>query len=144
MIIADFFAPVASWADFTKQQTCFESHARGRPFESLVRHYLQADRAYRAKLKHAWLLEDVPDEVRSRLHLPRPNQGIDLVAETYAGEFWAIQAKYRTDTDAALTHQQTRSKCGQPHETPHLATFTSLAFTVCQGISYSGRSVEGL
>ena len=120
MIIADFFASLTSWPDFTSQLSALDAHARGRPFELVVQHYLRYAPAYRAKLKHVWLLTEVPEAIHSQLNLPHSDQGIDLIGETLTGEFWAIQAKYRTDTDTSLTHRE-------------LATFTSLASTVCRG-----------
>jgi hypothetical protein len=43
--------------------------------------------------------------------------------EKQKGEFWAIQCKYRQDTDHSLTWRD-------------LSTFTGLAFGVCQGFSF--------
>ncbi|MDP1579180.1 MAG: DEAD/DEAH box helicase family protein [Candidatus Didemnitutus sp.] len=123
MDVADIFSNLGSWSDFAARVSALESHARGLPFELLVKHYLASKPTYRSKLKHVWLLKEVPTDISRRLRLPLADQGIDLIAETHVGEFWAIQAKYRTDPNASLTHRE-------------LATFTSLAFTVCQNISY--------
>lgn len=124
MISSAFFDRIHSWDEFVVATAALEIHARGAPFERLVQHFLRFAPAYRTKLRHVWLLHEVPPEVRDKLNLPRPDEGIDLIAETYAGEFWAIQAKYRSETDASLTHSE-------------LSTFTSLAFVVCRGISFA-------
>ena len=47
-------------------------------------------------------------------------EGIDLVGKTNDGQFWAIQAKYRSDQKQSLTR-------------PELATFTDLTFSICTG-----------
>ena len=60
---------------------------------------------------------------REKLKLPATDQGIDIVAETHDGEFWAIQCKYRQETDHSLTWRD-------------LSTFTGLAFGVCRGFSF--------
>lgn len=120
---AEHFASVSSWPEFVGQQSRLEVHARGRPFEWIVGHYLRTAPAYRAKLRYVWLLSEVPASIHERLNLPNPDEGIDLVAETHTGEYWAIQAKYRTDADSTLTHSE-------------LSTFTSLAFAICRGISF--------
>lgn len=117
------FASVTSWPEFVGQQSRLDPRKRGRPFELIVQHYLQTAPAYRAKLRHVWLLAEVPEAIHTKLNLPKPDEGIDLVAESHAGEFWAIQAKYRTETDATLTHRE-------------LSTFTSLACAICRGISF--------
>ena len=119
----DHFAAVNTWAEFVVRQSDLSPEARGQPFEFVVRHFLRVSPIYRAKLSKVWLLAEVPSAISTRLNLPRPDEGIDLIAETHAGEFWAIQAKYRSDADATLTHRE-------------LATFTSLAFAVCRDVSF--------
>jgi superfamily II DNA or RNA helicase len=120
---ATFYSGVTTWNEFTTRVAALTPPERGAPFELLVRHFLQSDPAYRAKLRQVWLLRDVPEGIREKLRLPAPDEGIDLIAETHAGEYWSVQAKYRTDTDSSLTHRE-------------LSTFTSLSFAVCRGISF--------
>ncbi|MDO8541492.1 MAG: DEAD/DEAH box helicase family protein [Opitutaceae bacterium] len=120
----EFFSSIASWSDFCGGAAAQNEGIRGSMFELVVRHYLTTDPIYCAKLARVWLRADVPPEVQSRLNLPLRDMGIDLVAETHAGEFWAVQAKYRADADGSLTFAE-------------LSTFASLAFTVCRGFSYA-------
>ena len=96
---------------------------KGDAFERLTQLYLQVDPTYRSRLRHVWLLEDVPATVHDRLRLPGPDEGIDLIAQERDGTYWAIQAKFRSDKDASLTRK-------------NLTTFTDLAFLHCQGISF--------
>ena len=51
-------------------------------------------------------------------------RGIDIIAQTHEGEYWAVQAKYRVAMER-------RSHSGE------LSTFVSLAFTVCSGFSFA-------
>ncbi len=60
--------------------------------------FLRLEPEYASKIKSVWLQRDVPQALRRKLKLPTDDQGIDLVAETNDGEFWAIQCKYRQDT----------------------------------------------
>ena len=53
---------------------------------------LQTQPEYQSKLKHVWLLSEVPHEIRAKLRLPELDEGIDLIAESYEGAFRAIQA----------------------------------------------------
>ena len=85
--------------------------------------WLLLDPKHASKLKRVWLLREVPPSVSKRLKLPDTDQGIDLVAETRDGEFWAVQCKYRQETDQSLTFRE-------------VSTFGALAFTVCEGFSY--------
>ena len=55
--------------------------------------------------------------------VPSTDQGIDIIAETHDGEFWAIQCKYRQETDHSLTWRD-------------ISTFTGLAFGVCSGFTF--------
>ena len=55
-------------------------------------------------------------------------EGIDLVAETRDGEYWAIQAKYRTDPRRRLAFRD-------------LSTFAALTYTTCEDPhEYSGKA----
>jgi len=112
------FASVRSWTEFTAACAQVTELERGTAFEHLVAHYLRRDPKYRTKLSDVWFHHEVPADLRTRLKLPPRDMGIDLVARTHTGEFWAVQAKYRTDSTAALTFSE-------------LSTFTTLAFTVC-------------
>jgi superfamily II DNA or RNA helicase len=48
----------------------------------------------------------VPNEVRARLGLPATDEGIDILAETHQGELWAIQCKFHSNPDRAVTRQE--------------------------------------
>jgi superfamily II DNA or RNA helicase len=112
-----------SWHDIqTKWQNLSEKR-KGDLFEEIVKAYLQLDPEYASKLKHVWLGSEVPQAIARKLKLPATDQGIDIVAETHDGEFWAVQCKYRQDTDHSLTWRD-------------LSTFTGLAFGVCRGFSF--------
>jgi predicted helicase len=65
----------------------------------------------------------VPDKLRATLRLPLCDQGIDLIAKTKTGGFWAIQCKYRTGKHRSLTWRE-------------ISTFVGLAFGVCKGIEF--------
>ena len=64
----------------------------------------------------------VPAAIRRGLNLPGPDEGIDLLARTRRGEYWAIQAKFRSQRDKPLTRRE-------------LGPFTSLAFNTCNSIA---------
>jgi superfamily II DNA or RNA helicase len=124
MQFEELFRQVTSWADFCSRVSALSELERGTAFEHVVRHYLRIDPKYRTKLADVWFHHEVPAEIRMRLNFPPRDEGIDLLARTNTGEFWGIQAKYRSDADATLTHRE-------------LATFTSLAFAVCREISFA-------
>lgn len=114
-------ATTRSWPDFVAAlDTLADTTAKGDAFEQLVAHHLRYDPKYRTNLVRVWRHHEVPAELRARLRLPDRDMGIDLVAETHTGEFWAIQAKYRTDAAGTITFGE-------------LSTFSSLAFHVCAG-----------
>jgi predicted helicase len=123
-LLRDAVARCASWEDFVRQLRKKSDKEKGDLFEHLVRAYLQLDPEYATKLRKVWLLEDVPSALRKKLHLPASDQGIDLIAETNTGEYWAIQCKYRENTGRALTWGG------------DLSTFAGLAFGLCKNISF--------
>ncbi|MEE9227508.1 MAG: restriction endonuclease, partial [Acidimicrobiia bacterium] len=63
-----------------------DNDIRGKQFEPICKWFLETDLAYRSQLKRVWLWDDWPGRWG-------PDAGIDLVAETHAGDSWAIQAK---------------------------------------------------
>jgi len=113
----------SSWDDIQARLRDLPNKLKGDIFEELVKAYLQLEPEYASKLKHVWLHREVPQAVAEKLKLPATDQGIDLVAETNDGEFWAVQCKYRQDTDHSLTWRG-------------ISTFTGLAFGVCRGFAF--------
>lgn len=67
----------------------FSERDKGSRFERLMKTYLQTDPKWIAKFKQVWLWEDFP----GRRDLGGSDTGIDLVAQTHDGEYWAIQCK---------------------------------------------------
>jgi superfamily II DNA or RNA helicase len=118
-----FIASCRSWSDFWDRARELSKIEKGRAFERLTQLYLQTVPEYRTELKHIWLLSEVPGDVRRRLKLPGPrDEGIDLIARTRRGEYWAIQTKFRSERDKPLSRGE-------------LATFSSLAFHTCNNIA---------
>lgn len=122
-LLRDVVAKCSSWDAFCRALAKRTEKEKGDLFEHLVRAYLLLDPEYATKLRKVWLLEDVPSALRTKLKLPGDDQGIDLIAETNTGEYWAIQCKYREDTARALPWRE-------------ISTFTGLAFGVCRHISF--------
>ena len=108
-----------SWKDFQDRVQPLTEKRKGDCFEALTKCFLRIHPTYATKLKHVWSLKEVPMQVRRHLNLPGPDEGIDLVAETKDGTFWAVQCKYRVEEAKALSHGDLR-------------TFTSLSFVICR------------
>jgi superfamily II DNA or RNA helicase len=124
MVSADsFIASCHSWEDFWNRTKKLSNAEKGIAFERLTQLYLQTVPEYRTKLQNVWLLRDIPADIRQRLNLPgRRDEGIDLIARTQQGKYWAVQAKFRTEPDKRLTRRE-------------LSTFTGLAFNTCNDIA---------
>ena len=118
-----FIASCKSWDDlYAHTKKLPAGSEKGAIFERLTQLYLQTTPEYRAELRHVWLLREVPADIRRRLNLPGPDEGIDLIARTRHGEYWAIQSKFRSQRDKPLNRRE-------------LGTFTSLAFNTCNNIA---------
>jgi predicted helicase len=117
-----FIASCPSWEDFWQRTRQLSDSEKGRAFERLVQLYLQTEPEYRTKLRHVWTLREVPPDVCKRLDLPSRDEGIDLIACTSHGEYWAIQSKFRSQRDKPLNRRE-------------LGTFSSLAFNTCSNIA---------
>src|SRR5258707_4791714 len=116
-------ASCACWSDFWQRTKKLSTDGkRGAAFERLTQLYLQTTPEYRAELRHIWTLREVPPDVCKRLNLPSRDEGIDLIACTRHGEYWAIQSKFRSQRDKPLNRRE-------------LGTFTSLTFNTCSNIA---------
>jgi len=67
----------------------FSERDKGNRFERLMQAYLQTDPKYSYRLKKVWLWS----EFFGKNDLGGTDTGIDLVALTYDGDYWAIQCK---------------------------------------------------
>jgi predicted helicase len=124
MQAADLISKCESWEDFQRHASGLSEKEKGDAFELLVKSVLQTHPLYRTKLENVWLQCEVPFAVREHLGVPLKDYGIDIVAQTFGGDFWAVQAKFRADRNSSLTHED-------------LATFVSLTFGVSARFSFS-------
>jgi len=115
---------VNNWQEFNARIKKFDTQTKGDCFEIITKYFLQLHPNYATKLEEVWYLREVPPRVRRHLNLPGPDEGIDLVARTKEGEYWAIQCKYREDESKSLTRKE-------------LSTFTDLSFNICTNITLS-------
>ncbi|MHA7864877.1 restriction endonuclease [Flagellimonas marinaquae] len=67
----------------------FSERDKGDRFERLMAAYLQTDPKYKNQFKNIWLWNEFP----GRNDLGGGDTGIDVVALTYEGDYWAIQCK---------------------------------------------------
>jgi predicted helicase len=88
----------------------FSERDKGTRFERLIQAYLLTDPKYSSQIRNVWLW----DEFFGRIELGGKDTGIDLVAQTGSGEYWAIQCKcydYATTIDKpALDTLRTRDR----------------------------------
>ena len=112
------------WTSFKRTIDALDNKQKGDTFEDLAQHFFQIDPKYRTKLKNVWNVNkrEVPSRIHRKLNLPNPDLGIDLLAETAEGEFWAIQCKYHSDQSKSLTKSE-------------IDSCMNLAFGHCKGIS---------
>jgi len=96
-----------SWEEFWGAMLQLGDVAQqGDAFERLTQLYFQTQPEYQSKLRNVWRWIEVPDEVRARLGLPASDEGIDLLAETHQGDLWAVQCKFHSNPDRAVTRQE--------------------------------------
>lgn len=62
---------------------------KGTKFEHLIRSWLRTDPRYSDQLEQVWLWDEFP----ARDQIGEGDTGIDLVAKTIDGDYWAIQCK---------------------------------------------------
>jgi predicted helicase len=67
----------------------FSERDKGDRFERLMQAYMQTDPTYSNLFNYVWLWNEFP----SKMDLGGKDVGIDMVARTYDGDYWAIQCK---------------------------------------------------
>lgn len=76
----------------------FSERDKGDRFEKLIQRYLKTTPIYSGQFETVWTWSEFP----YREQFGWIDTGIDLVARTYSGEFWAIQCKF-FDEDSYIT-----------------------------------------
>ena len=79
---------------------------KGHIFELLTSLYFVNDPVYSTKLKHLWHNTNVPYKIVDLLDLQTPEIGVDLIAESNDGNFWAIQCKYHGDIHENISYDE--------------------------------------
>lgn len=111
-----------SWASFFQSASLSTNHDKGLQFELLTASVLRSHPVYASTLENVWLLrEGLPSDIKKKLNIPQSDEGIDIIAQTYSGEFWAIQCKFKASKE--------------PPTMRELSTFNNLAHTHCKNIS---------
>ena len=89
-----------NWKDIKVKLSKLEPKEKGDYFELLTKAFLETDPRYTTKLQHVWHHSKVPTRKRKKLNLPVQDEGIDLVAKSREGKYWAI---YRCRTIGGST-----------------------------------------
>jgi predicted helicase len=84
---------VNSWNDFKNLLETKTKLEKGKAFEELTKYYLQYNPVYKSQLKNVWLQNEISPSLLKKLNIPTNDQGIDLVAETFEGTYWANQCR---------------------------------------------------
>lgn len=113
---------VNSWDEFFSYANSLKEKEKGDVFESLTKLILTTKPEYSSILRNVWIQrEGIPKGIREEINLPSTDEGIDLVAETFSGEYWAIQCKFKGQNQSPNVRE--------------LATFGNLANNYCKNIS---------
>jgi predicted helicase len=67
----------------------FSERDKGDRFERLMQAYLKTDPKYASRFQHVWLWNEFP----GKIDLGGGDTGIDIVALTHEGDYWAVQCK---------------------------------------------------
>lgn len=95
---------------------------KGDVFERLVQLLLTLDPEFSCQLSDVWLYREIPERLRLDLNLPTKDRGVDLLARTKKGQYWTVQAKYRSENEGSVPFGE-------------LGTFGTLSAAVARDIS---------
>ncbi len=84
-------ASILSFSDVLKKfrREAFSERDKGARFELLMKKYLLSEPTYEGRFKQIWLWNEFP----YRKDFSGKDTGIDLVAQTVEGDYWAVQCK---------------------------------------------------
>lgn len=84
-------APILSFSDVLKKfrREAFSERDKGARFELLMKKYMLSESTYEGRFKQIWLWNEFP----YRKDFSGKDTGIDLVAQTVEGDYWAVQCK---------------------------------------------------
>ena len=133
MSLKNILSKVNSWKDFKNVLEAKSKLEKGKAFEELTKYYLQYNPVYKSKLKNVWLQREITPTLLKKLNIPSNDQGIDLIAETFEGTYWAIQCKYLQDEDQRLSHRAISTLV--THSFQACATFWTGASTWCAHVN---------
>ena len=105
----DLISNATCWADFERSLAALGADQKGRLFEELTRLYLLTDPTFATKLTVVWHHSSVPTKVADELDLQRPEIGVDLIARTRDGDYWAIQCKFHQDRTQNVTYDELKT-----------------------------------
>lgn len=110
------------WGSFFSTAQVSSKQEKGLQFELLTANVLMSHPIYASRVEKVWLLrEGVPTDLKEILNIPNTDEGIDIIAKTFSGDYWAIQCKFKASKE--------------PPTMKELSTFNNLAHTHCKNIS---------
>ena len=123
MYLKTIISSINSWNDFKSILETKTKLEKGKAFEELTKYYLECNDVYADLFIKVWLQKDIPSFILKKINIPSNDQGIDIIAETKEGTYWAIQCKYLQDEDQTLTHRA-------------ISTFVSLSTGIAENIAH--------
>ena len=82
---------------------------KGDIFELITSLYFVNNPIYTTKLTNLWRSTNIPIQILELLDLRKPEIGVDLLAESNDGTYWAIQCKYKQDIRENISYGDLRS-----------------------------------
>ena len=82
---------------------------KGDIFELITSLYFVNNPIYTTKLTNLWRSTNIPIQILDLLDLKKPEIGVDLLAESNDGTYWAIQCKYKQDIRENISYGDLRS-----------------------------------
>lgn len=120
--INGIISSISSWDELFASASTLTKQEKGALFEKLTELVFKTKPIYKSKYKNVWLLrEGIDSKIKERINLPNADEGIDLIAETYAGAYCAIQCKFKGANEAPTRKD--------------IATFLDLSRNHCRNIS---------
>lgn len=95
---------VKSFAEYEQRvKVLDEEYDRGYSFEVFVEAYFMTKQGNFKFVKDVYPLNAVPLAIRDKFRLPKTDAGIDFIIQRASGEYVAVQVKFHSDKDKAVS-----------------------------------------
>lgn len=108
-----FIKHINTFEEFTTQLSALDNNKeKGDYFEVLCKYVFKFHPKYQDNTRTAYLFHEIPIFMLNAINIPDKDKGIDMIWENIEGELYAVQCKFRTDTEDTIPWKELSTFAG--------------------------------